>query len=183
MTTYTQHTPHVSGTEPTPPPAQRTSPVLWAALAVALIAALVWWTRQDRVATAPIDTNAPVATMPADTTPPPATRAPATGQNRERARPVVADRAPRPLAGNPMPTYPREALRAGNEGSVVVAIAVDSTGVPTDVRVVERSGTRDRSLDRAAVNAARQWRFEPAIRDGKPAAATVQLPVDFRQQG
>ena len=183
MTTYTQHTPHVSGTEPTPPAAQRTSPVLWAALAVALIAALVWWTRQDRVATAPIDTNAPVATMPADTTPPPATRAPATGQNRERARPVVADRAPRPLAGNPMPTYPREALRAGNEGSVVVAIAVDSTGVPTDVRVVERSGTRDRSLDRAAVNAARQWRFEPAIRDGKPAAATVQLPVDFRQQG
>lgn len=184
MTTYTQHTPDVRETETTPPPAQRTSPVLWAALAVALIAAVVWWSRQDRVATTPIATDTiPAATLPAGNETTPAAPAPAANRSQERARPVVADRAPRPLQGNPMPEYPRSALRSGSEGSVVVAITVGSDGVPTDVRVIERSGSRNRDLDRAAVDAARQWRFEPAIRDGKPTMATVQLPVDFRQQG
>ncbi|TXI29325.1 MAG: energy transducer TonB, partial [Ottowia sp.] len=51
-------------------------------------------------------------------------------------------------------------------------------GNPVDVRVVERSGERD--LDRAAVNAVRQWRFEPAMRNGKAIATSVKVPVDFK---
>ena len=47
---------------------------------------------------------------------------------------------------------------------------------------VERSGERSRDLDRAVLEAARKWRFEPAMKDGKPVAAAVVLPVDFKRQ-
>ena len=63
-------------------------------------------------------------------------------------------------------------------GTVVVLAEVDAQGNPVDVRVVERSGERD--LDRAAVNAVRQWRFEPAMRNGKAIATSVKVPVDFK---
>ena len=60
----------------------------------------------------------------------------------------------------------------------MVVAEVNAQGNPVDVRVVERSGERD--LDRAAVNAVRQWRFEPAMRNGKAIATSVKVPVDFK---
>lgn len=162
---------------------RRTSPVLLGALAVALIAMGAWWYTQRSDVSAPDATTAPMASSPViqDSTPAPGldTAAPAATPRADRARPAVADRSPRPLAGNPIPSYPRSALRSGSEGSVVVSIAVGADGVPTDVQVVERSGNRE--LDRAAMQAARDWRFEPAIRNGKAVAASVRLPVDFRR--
>jgi protein TonB len=162
---------------------RRTLPVLVGALAVALVALGVWWYAQrdaggDNVA--PVvsviePAPAPVlAEVPRDAR---AAKAPLS----ERARPVVADRAARPLAGNPMPEYPHASLRSGTEGGVVLAIQLDAGGEPVDVRVVERRGDRERSFDRAAIEAVRQWRFEPAIRDGKAVPSTVHLPVDFRR--
>ena len=91
-------------------------------------------------------------------------------------------RDPAPLASNEAPRYPAQALRSGVEGSVNVRIELDANGVPTDVQVVERSGERSRDLDRAVVEAARKWRFEPAMKDGKPVAGAVVLPVDFKRQ-
>ena len=32
------------------------------------------------------------------------------------------------------------------------------------------------------MEAARKWRFEPAMKDGKPVAGAVVLPVDFKRQ-
>jgi len=92
------------------------------------------------------------------------------------------DRPPRPLAGNPVPSYPRSALRNGSEGDVVVAIIVGSDGRPVDVQVVARGGSEDPAFDRAAMAAARQWRFEPAMRDGQAVPSTVHLPVEFRRE-
>lgn len=187
MTTYTTRPqdPQNLELDAAPQDAQRrTSPVLVGALAVALVALGVWWATQRD---AGIDTAAP-ATSVVETAPAPATpvvEAPrdarvATAPRSERARPVIADRAPRPLANNPMPEYPRT-LRGGAEGSVVLSIQVDASGAPVDVQVVQRSGDRDRNFDRAAIEAVRQWRFEPAIRDGKAVSSTVRLPVDFRR--
>ncbi|AKC87848.1 energy transducer TonB [Pseudoxanthomonas suwonensis] len=186
MTTYTtrpQDTPHL---DPANADAvrerERTSPLLLGALAVALVAAGLWWYSQREATiitpTAPVVTIEPPAAVPAPADAPVATRSARTEQPRPAA---VADRAPLPLAGNPMPEYPRAALRAGNESSVLLRIAIDERGIPTDVQVVERSGNRDRAFDRAAIEAARQWRFEPAMRGGKAVPATVQLPVDFRR--
>ena len=38
---------------------------------------------------------------------------------------------------------------------------------------------RDRELDRAALSAVKQWRFQPALRDGTQVASTVMVPVQF----
>ena len=182
MATYTNHSQHTH-VDPNPVADQvqardgRTSPVLMGALAVALVALGVWWYAQrDDVAVEPqLTTPAATETRPADAS---GTR---DNSGADRARAAIANRAPQPLAGNPVPAYPRSALRAGQEGAVMLRIDIDARGVPTDVQVVERSGDRDRAFDRAAIEAARQWRFQPATRNGEPVAATVQLPVEFRR--
>ena len=61
-------------------------------------------------------------------------------------------------------------------------VEVDASGVPTDVKVVERSGERSRDLDRAVTDAVRKWRFEPAMKDGKPVAGAVVVPVEFKSR-
>ena len=69
-------------------------------------------------------------------------------------------------------------MRAGDEGTVLVRAQIDASGKPGNVELAQRSRSRD--LDRAALAAVRKWTFEPAIRDGKAVASTVQVPVDFR---
>lgn len=78
---------------------------------------------------------------------------------------------------SPGPTYPRRALRRGESGEVLLRIEVDARGVPAQVEVMSSSGSRD--LDRAAVAAARRWRFRPAMRDGTPVAGVVNVPIAF----
>lgn len=63
-----------------------------------------------------------------------------------------------------------------------VRVEVDANGNATDVQVVERSGERSRDLDRAVTDAVRQWRFEPAMKDGKAVAGAVVVPVEFKNQ-
>ena len=78
---------------------------------------------------------------------------------------------------SPGPRYPRRALRRGESGEVLLRIQVDARGVPSQVDVASSSGSRD--LDRAAVAAARRWRFRPAMRDGSPVAGVVNVPIAF----
>lgn len=78
---------------------------------------------------------------------------------------------------SPGPSYPRGALRRGESGEVLLSIHVDARGVPSQVDVASSSGSRD--LDRAAVAAARRWRFRPAMRDGAPVAGVVNVPIAF----
>jgi TonB family protein len=57
------------------------------------------------------------------------------------------------------PAYPAEALQKGIGGVVGVEVTVDSRGVVTDARVTQSVP----GLDDAALIAARQWEFAPAI--------------------
>ena len=93
-------------------------------------------------------------------------------------RVAATNRQPRAMAGNVEPKYPASMLRAGVGGTVVVMAELDANGNPVDVKIAERSGERE--LDRAALNAVRQWRFEPALRNGKAVASSVRVPVDFK---
>ena len=86
---------------------------------------------------------------------------------------------PIPLPGStPAPRYPGGALRRGESGTVMVRVEVDAAGMPAGVALVQRSGSRD--LDRAAMEAVRKWRFQPAQRDGQAVAGSLVIPVDFR---
>src|SRR5690606_16773822 len=125
-------------------PARRISPVLLGALTIALAAlVLAWYVRRDDSLTAPLaHTSMPMVAPAADQ----AQVAPGNERNAPApARAAVAERAVRPLAGNPVPRYPHAALRNGSEGDVVLNIVVGTDGRPMDVQVVERSGTHDRA--------------------------------------
>lgn len=85
-----------------------------------------------------------------------------------------------PLPGNPLPEYPDAVLQAGIEGDLIARLQIDSQGQVVAVSIVSHQGSEDPRLDTAAVQALRQWRFTPAVRDGQAAASVVQVPVEFR---
>jgi protein TonB len=118
--------------------------------------------------------NAPHPPVPRPIAPAPRVAEPATPGEVATATPGVD---PTPLS-SPAPRYPVEALRNGESGTVLLHVEVGANGVPTDVQVAKSS--RSRSLDRAASDAVRQWRFHPAQRNGQPVAGSVQVPVAFK---
>ncbi|WP_330969007.1 energy transducer TonB, partial [Lysobacter sp. A3-1-A15] len=75
------------------------------------------------------------------------------------------------------PKYPTNELRQGVGGTVVLVISIDAQGNVLDVSVEKSS--RNRNLDRAAMDAARKWRFNPEVRNGVAVASRVRVPVDF----
>ena len=85
------------------------------------------------------------------------------------------DKKPRPLVQAP-PTYPFELRRRKVEGSVSVFFVVDEDGRVVDPRV-ERA--TDPAFERPALEAVRQWRFEPAVRGGQKVKARMRVPLRF----
>lgn len=77
----------------------------------------------------------------------------------------------------PSPVYPGRALRRGETGTVVVRVRVGIDGRPRQLEIARSSSHR--ALDRAALQAMRDWRFQPAMRGGQPVEDTVQVPFDF----
>jgi len=73
--------------------------------------------------------------------------------------------------------YPPEALAQGVEGSVLLELSVDATGQVTDARVLRSIGNEP--LDRAALEAARRFVFEPARRDGEAVPAVLRYRYRF----
>ncbi|WP_411832579.1 energy transducer TonB [Pseudoxanthomonas mexicana] len=81
----------------------------------------------------------------------------------------------------PAPPYPRDALIGRIEGTVTLKILVDTDGKPLEVSIETSSGNR--SLDRAASqHVLRHWRFQPAMRDGRPVQAHGLVPIAFSLQ-
>jgi TonB family protein len=71
--------------------------------------------------------------------------------------------------------YPLEAARDGLQGQVVVEVLVSETGGVESVEVVRG----DPILAKAAVSAAKKWKFKPFIRGGKPVKVSTKIPFDF----
>jgi len=76
-------------------------------------------------------------------------------------------------------TYPDEAREKQLQGRVVVKMLVSETGDVQQVDVI--SG--DPILAKAAVEAAKKWKFKPFIRHGKPAEVSAKWPFDFAFSG
>ena len=62
-------------------------------------------------------------------------------------------------------------------GVVLVRMVVSSQGVPVNVEVAR---SVDKEIDQSAVDAVRQWRFEPAMKEGKPVAVRVTAEIRFQ---
>lgn len=77
----------------------------------------------------------------------------------------------------PPPSYPKAAAEQRIVGKVVVRVDVDTEGRATNVRVLQASPAG--VFDDATVAAAKQWTFEPAIRNGKAVASALKIPVTY----
>ena len=75
------------------------------------------------------------------------------------------------------PEYSEEARKAKFQGTVVLEIVIDERGYPTNFRFLNALGL---GLDEKAVEAVRQWRFRPAMKNGKPVAVVARVEVNFR---
>jgi periplasmic protein TonB len=84
--------------------------------------------------------------------------------------------APRPIY-DPDPEYSEEARQAKYQGTVLLWVIVGPDGRPHDIRVQRSLGM---GLDEKAIEAVRQWKFEPSMKDGHPVAVQVNVEVSFR---
>ena len=72
--------------------------------------------------------------------------------------------------------FTEKAKRAKYEGVSVVSCVVDSQGMPQRVHTVRKLGM---GLDEKAIEAVRQYRFKPAMLNGKPVAVAISIEVNF----
>lgn len=79
----------------------------------------------------------------------------------------------------PPPVYTEHARRARVSGLVIVEAVIDKTGRVTGVSVLKGLPL---GLDRAAVDAIGEWRFQPATLNGKPVSVLYNLTVNFQLQ-
>jgi TonB family protein len=73
------------------------------------------------------------------------------------------------------PEYPQDAKDAGVQGIVILDATIDEQGDVANVRVVRSVPM----LDQAAMDAVREWKFQPALLNGKPVAVIVTMTVNF----
>ncbi len=80
----------------------------------------------------------------------------------------------------PEPEFSEQARAAGYEGVCTLKLIVGTDGVPRNIRVLNKIGM---GLDEKAVEAVSSWRFDPALKDGKPVAVEIAVEVDFHLYG
>ena len=111
------------------------------------------------------------AAQPADTA-----AAPATGSDTQpQARVDNVSRMSNP------PVYPVDVQKQGVTGMVVMIVDVAIDGSVAAARIDRSAG--DPRLDASALEAVKTWKFKPAMKNGKPVASQVRVPVDFRMEG
>lgn len=76
------------------------------------------------------------------------------------------------------PAYTAAAMQAKIQGSVWLECVVTEEGNIGDVKVT-RSLDDEHGLDQEAIKAAKQWRFKPGQKDGKPVAVAVTIELTF----
>jgi periplasmic protein TonB len=74
------------------------------------------------------------------------------------------------------PEFSEEARKAKYQGTCVLGLIVGADGRPTNIHVVTSLGM---GLDEKAMEAVRNWKFEPGQKDGRPVATAVNVEVDF----
>jgi TonB family protein len=90
---------------------------------------------------------------------------------------VGGDVKPPKALYTPDPLYSDEARKAQYQGTVVLWLVVDADGLPQLIRVQRSLGM---GLDEAAIAAVKQWKFEPATKNGQPVRVMINVEVNFR---
>lgn len=75
------------------------------------------------------------------------------------------------------PFYAEEIKKKGIEGTVILEVKTDKKGNIVDITVIKSVHPE---LDSAAESALKQWKYEPASKDGKPVSVVFTVSVDFK---
>ena len=75
------------------------------------------------------------------------------------------------------PEFSEEARKAKYQGNVLVNLVVDANGNPQRIRVIRPLGM---GLDEKAMEAVRQYKFKPAMENGKPVPVELNVDVNFQ---
>jgi TonB family protein len=87
---------------------------------------------------------------------------------------VAVDRVAEPRS-KVAPVYPDRARQAGIDGTVTIAALICEHGHATELRIVKSIP----ALDRAALEAVRQWTFVAATSSGIPVPSWIEIPIRF----
>jgi TonB family protein len=101
--------------------------------------------------------------------------APPTVQSRPAQ--AAARMVPAEILSKPVPNYTEEARTQRIEGEVLLEVVFEASGKLRVLKVVRGLG---HGLDDAAVHAAEQIRFKPALRDGQPSDSTAVVHIIFQ---
>jgi protein TonB len=111
--------------------------------------------------------------------------------------PIAPPSEPR-LVHKVNPAYPAEAKAAGTQGAVVVRLVIGKDGAVKQASVVASAPSIERikelnpaeamtpvlegdpRLAEAALDAVKQWRYEPMRKDGKPVEVKALVTVNFK---
>jgi TonB family protein len=83
--------------------------------------------------------------------------------------------APQPLSMR-NPQYPATSRAAGIQGTVLIGATIDRSGSVIDLALV--SGV-DPELDKAALEAVKEWRYKPGLLNGQPIEMRTVITVKF----
>jgi TonB family protein len=107
---------------------------------------------------------------------------------------IQVDTMPSPISSI-APKYPEIARKLGVEAMIWLKLVINEKGEASKVVVFKSNlinagkGTANEAeaalneLNAAAVDAARQWKFNPAVLNGKPVKVWVTLPFKFKLDG
>jgi protein TonB len=97
-------------------------------------------------------------------------------KNAPPAEDLKADKYPEVIK-QVNPKYPEKATQEGIEGTVWTKMWIDEAGNVVEVKIAK---TERAELNEAAIDAGKQWKFKPALIDGKPVAVWITVPFRFK---
>ncbi len=88
---------------------------------------------------------------------------------------IVSEVKPPKLINQVDPVYPEDAIRAGTAGIVIVEATTDVNGRVAAAKILKSVP----GLDQAAIDAVKQWIYEPMMIDGKPRPVIMTVTLQF----
>lgn len=76
----------------------------------------------------------------------------------------------------PLP-YPVSLKGSGIQGKVILQVVIGEDGCTESVKIVRKLHSE---LDQIAMQAVSSWKFQPALKDGKPVKIMVQVAAMFK---
>lgn len=108
--------------------------------------------------------------------PPPTANRAAAAENPAPAPATVEHDTPPILTVRTPPGYPVSLRKKGISGEVALSFIIPASGIPEEIQVIRSTHPE---FAKAAVASVKNWRFRPAMKNGKAVASRVSQLVQF----